>query len=76
MAKWRKDIAARNWAKRMRGPKSMQRFKTNAHLYAVEVTTDGGTTRKTIDVEATNRDQAARKMAKDGFEVCSVNMIG
>jgi hypothetical protein len=44
------------------------------HLYAVEVRKYD--TRMTIDVVAKNRDQAARKMERCKWEVCSVNMIG
>jgi hypothetical protein len=57
----------------------MERIKTpNAkHLYDVEVQLgEDYRTRKIIEVEANNRDQAARLAKKAGYEPCSVNMIG
>lgn len=45
------------------------------HLYDIEVRDIEGTT-KTIEVEANNRNQAARVARDRGYEVCSVNMTG
>ena len=52
------------------------------HAYEVEVYADKNCrvtkdfASKKFEVHATNRDQAARKLERDGYEVCSVNMIG
>lgn len=45
------------------------------HLYDVETTGKDGE-RIIIQVEANNRDQAARIAVKAGYEVRSVNMVG
>jgi hypothetical protein len=49
------------------------------HAYDVEVFVDAADPskgRKTFEVHANNRDQAARRVSRDGFVVCSVNMVG
>lgn len=46
-----------------------------AHLYRIE-TIDKDGKKIEIDVEANNRDQAARDAEKAGYPVHSVNMIG
>lgn len=47
------------------------------HAYEVEVFTSvHRKERKTFEVHANNRDQAARRLERDGYEVCSVNMVG
>ena len=49
---------------------------TNAkHSYDVEVITLDGA-RRTFDIHASNRDQAARIAERAGYEVASVNMTG
>lgn len=45
-----------------------------SHLYTVGVSKDGATGQ--IDVEANNRDQAARVAERNGYEVRDVNMVG
>jgi hypothetical protein len=53
-----------------------------AHAYDVMVYADKNCrvtkdfTTKTFEVCATNRDQAARRLERDGYEIYSVNMIG
>lgn len=53
-----------------------------AHAYIVEVYADKNCrvtkdfSTKKFEVHATNRDQAARKLERDGYEIYSVNMIG
>ncbi len=49
-------------------------LKETRHLYRVGVRVAG--VEGQIDVEATNRDQAARISERQGYEVCDVNMIG
>lgn len=48
------------------------------HAYDVEVIIRSGdkTERQTFSVYANNRDQAARRVEKDGYEISSVNMVG
>ena len=46
------------------------------HSYDVEVRTTDMGGRKTFNVWASNRDVAARRLTRDGYEVCSVNMTG
>lgn len=47
------------------------------HAYDVEVFIAGTVNeRKTFEVIANNRDQAARRVERDGHRVASVNMIG
>lgn len=44
------------------------------HLYQIEIRKGGEY--KIVEVEARNRNQAASKVSKDGWEVMWVNMIG
>lgn len=44
------------------------------HLYTIDARK--GMFSGTVDVEARNRDQAARIAMRHGFEVLSVNMVG
>lgn len=44
------------------------------HAYDVEAKKDE--TRVIFLVYATNRDQASRRVERDGYQVCSVNMVG
>jgi hypothetical protein len=48
------------------------------HLYEVEIKTDFAPPnhRSQIDVYANTRTQAESLARKNGFEVCSVNMVG
>lgn len=47
------------------------------HAYNVEAFVAGSSKeRKTFCVWANNRDQAARRVERDGHRVCSVNMVG
>ena len=41
-------------------------------MYNYEIETNKGT----IDIDATNRTQAASKAKKQGYEVYSINMVG
>jgi hypothetical protein len=49
-------------------------YTVSDHLYAVRV--QKYDMEITIDVHAKNRNQAAAKMKRCGWEVCWVNMIG
>lgn len=47
------------------------------HAYDVEAFVAGSAKERiTFEVYASDRDQAARRVEKDGHRVCSVNMIG